>query len=200
MEYGGLGILDLEKFSRALRLRWLWHSWKSLDRPWVGMEVPCEESDKAAFSAMTMITIGDGRTTTFWGCVWAGAEPLKASFPCLFKHSRRKNSTVQAALHDNAWIKDLAHGNVNPLLQEFLNLERLIRTARTSMKSGQPDEIRWKFTANGIYSASSAYQAQLLGLIQDPFRKTFWSAWAPGRLKIFAWLLHLDRPWCNDRL
>ena len=25
---GGLGILDLERFTRALRLRWLWYKWK----------------------------------------------------------------------------------------------------------------------------------------------------------------------------
>jgi hypothetical protein len=31
---GGLGIKDLEKFGRALRLRWLWYSWDNHDRPW----------------------------------------------------------------------------------------------------------------------------------------------------------------------
>jgi hypothetical protein len=27
-EKGGLGILNLDKFARALRLRWLWLHWK----------------------------------------------------------------------------------------------------------------------------------------------------------------------------
>jgi hypothetical protein len=35
-ESGGLGIPNLEKFARALRLRWLWHQWVSSDKPWVG--------------------------------------------------------------------------------------------------------------------------------------------------------------------
>jgi hypothetical protein len=34
---GGLAIIDLKKFSRALRLRWLWYSWDSRARPWKGM-------------------------------------------------------------------------------------------------------------------------------------------------------------------
>ncbi|GJN41395.1 hypothetical protein PR202_gn00766 [Eleusine coracana subsp. coracana] len=33
-KWGGLGIKDLEKFSRALRMRWLWHSWDHTTKPW----------------------------------------------------------------------------------------------------------------------------------------------------------------------
>lgn len=42
MDRGGLGIQDLEKFGRALRLRWLWHQWKSPDKPWNGSELPVD--------------------------------------------------------------------------------------------------------------------------------------------------------------
>jgi hypothetical protein len=57
---GGLGVLNLEKFTRALRLRWLWHEWKDPNKPWVGLEIPCDEVDKSLFAASTKITIGDG--------------------------------------------------------------------------------------------------------------------------------------------
>lgn len=33
-KWGGLGIEDLEKFNRTLRLRWLWHNWDLQDKPW----------------------------------------------------------------------------------------------------------------------------------------------------------------------
>jgi hypothetical protein len=52
-ELGGLGVLDFELFSRALRLRWLWFQWKDPDRPWVGTELPCNEDDKQLFRAST---------------------------------------------------------------------------------------------------------------------------------------------------
>jgi hypothetical protein len=38
---GGLGILHLGKFTRALRLRWLWRAWNPEDNPWVSNELPC---------------------------------------------------------------------------------------------------------------------------------------------------------------
>jgi hypothetical protein len=45
-ELGGLGVLDLEKFARALRLRWLWQQCSSPDKAWAGTEVPCDDADK----------------------------------------------------------------------------------------------------------------------------------------------------------
>jgi hypothetical protein len=36
---GGLGIKDLEKFSKALRLRWLWHGWAHIEKT---LEAPYE--------------------------------------------------------------------------------------------------------------------------------------------------------------
>ena len=63
--HGGLGITDLERFSRSLRLRWLWIAWSDPGRPWVDMEPPCSNSDKALFAAATTVTIGDGATALF---------------------------------------------------------------------------------------------------------------------------------------
>lgn len=42
---GGLGILDLERFTRALRLRWLWFQWKQKQRAWNRLDVPCDKAD-----------------------------------------------------------------------------------------------------------------------------------------------------------
>lgn len=32
------------------------------------------------------------------------------------------------------------------------------------------------------------------------YKPIFWKAWAPGKTKMFSWLLHQDCLWCNDRL
>lgn len=62
---GGLGVPDLERFSRALRLRWLWFEWTCPNKPWVGTPPPVNKCDRALFSASTVVHIGDGRKATF---------------------------------------------------------------------------------------------------------------------------------------
>jgi hypothetical protein len=64
-ELGGLGVLDLEKFARALRLRWLWQQWTSPDKAWAGTEVPCDDADKRLFAKCTHIALGDGDKANF---------------------------------------------------------------------------------------------------------------------------------------
>jgi hypothetical protein len=63
---GGLGILDLERFARALRLRWLWFQWQQKERAWNKLELPYGSRDKELFAASTIVTIGDGKFAKFW--------------------------------------------------------------------------------------------------------------------------------------
>jgi hypothetical protein len=53
---GGLGILDLERFNRALRLRWQWRQWQRRE---TSTQHPC-----------TTITIENGQHTKFWLDRW----------------------------------------------------------------------------------------------------------------------------------
>jgi hypothetical protein len=48
---GGLGIKDLEKFGRALRLRWLWFSWDNQDCPWKDVLQFQDKNDRSLFFA-----------------------------------------------------------------------------------------------------------------------------------------------------
>lgn len=99
IEFGGLGILDLGKFSRALRLRWLWFSWTNPERPWNGMELPVDEIDAAPFAAATIVKIGDGRRASFWKSSWLQGQAPVSMFPNLFAHSRRKTG-----LSEKLWM------------------------------------------------------------------------------------------------
>jgi hypothetical protein len=94
-ELGGLGVLDLERFGRAMRLRWLWYAWTDPARPWVGTDHPCDNADMALFRASTVITLGDGARCLFWHDQWSPGGALHHQFPDLFAISTRKRRKVK---------------------------------------------------------------------------------------------------------
>jgi hypothetical protein len=103
-KYGGLGILNLEKFAAALRLRWPWLEWKEPNKIWVGTGNPCTDKDMTLFYAATTIALGNGRKTSFWHAPWLDGLKPKDIAPKIFEVSSRKNWTVSEALHMDAWI------------------------------------------------------------------------------------------------
>lgn len=122
IEFGGLGIIDLERFSRALRLRWLWYQWSNPERRWVGSEVPIDSTDMSLFRAATMVTIRNGSKASFWHSSWLNGEAPLVRFPLLYRHSRRKKRTVRQALLNDKWISDIAHHLYHELPDEFFGL------------------------------------------------------------------------------
>ena len=62
------------------------------------------------------------------------------------------------------------------------------------------DDIVWKHSMDGIYSVSTAYKAQFLGLTLSHLDFMVWKAWAPPKVKFFAWLALQGRIWTADRL
>jgi len=107
LNLGGAGVLDLEKFARALRLRWLWQEWATPDKPWVGMGTPCNETDKLLFAASTTLVIGDGTKISFWNSAWAGCCRPRDLAPDVFVISKPKNRSLKEALNGHMWIRDL---------------------------------------------------------------------------------------------
>ena len=121
------------------------------------MDLPCDVTDRAMFTAATSISLGNGEKAGFWTCSWANGQPLRDVFPRLFKHSRRKSRSVRAALVDDSWIRDLAHRDTAPLLQDVLSMARMIASVRLMLNPQVDDTIRWNWTTDGSYSAASAY-------------------------------------------
>ena len=96
--YGGLGILNTDKFAQALRLRWPWYEWKEPTKLWVGLGNPCTDEDMDFFYASTTIIVGNGAKTPFWDSPWLlGCKP-KDIAPLIFQASKRKRLTFRQAL------------------------------------------------------------------------------------------------------
>ncbi|KAL6616023.1 hypothetical protein ACP70R_038293 [Stipagrostis hirtigluma subsp. patula] len=196
-ELGGLGVVDLERFGRALRLRWPWHAWRSPDKPWVGMELACDATDMALFHALTIVQVGDGRTADFWCSSWLQGTAPRNVAPSLFRDVRPRRRSIRAALMADAWIEDI-RDHIQPAhLGEFVRLWRLVHTVQLT---DGPDLITWKASPDGVYSARSAYLAQFAGSTQSDLGPIVWEPWATPRIKLFGWLLLQRRVYTADRL
>ena len=159
-QYGGLGVLDLEKFSRALRLRWLWYSWVDPNRPWVGSSVPCSEVDKQLFRCCTRVTVGDGRTAMFWDSTWVNGHAPRDLTPNLYKLAWGKGLKLRDEVQNQTWTRGLWRMSTATEMAEFVYLWEAVQEVQFS---DSPDLITWKWTANGLYSSKSAYDIQFLG-------------------------------------
>ncbi|KAK1668638.1 hypothetical protein QYE76_056797 [Lolium multiflorum] len=197
-DLGGLSVLDLVRFSHALRLRWLWLQRTQPERPWVGLPVPCDDSDRDLFAAATSVDIGDGASASFWHDSWLFGALPRALAPALYSLSRRKHRCVRDALRGGAWVQDLRSRVSVHLLESFVALRALIELVVLSPDTR--DKFTWRFTPDGRYSASSAYRLQFAGSVQTAFTQLIWKPWATPRCRLFAWLFVQNRLMAADRL
>jgi hypothetical protein len=157
---GGLGVLHLGTFARALRLRWLWKICTSPYNAWGKLETPCTNVDSLFFAASTDIKIGDGSKISFWDSAWARGRRPKDLAPSLFSISRNKGKSLAGAVRDNVWIAHLA------LLESVITTHHLhkffilwSKVRKIQLDPGAKDIITWKFTADHRYTVKSAYMA-----------------------------------------
>lgn len=107
---------------------------------------------------------------------------------------------VREALKNNAWTLKINPPTVASIkhIRQFFGLWMLVNEIH--LDESTEDDIVWKHTTSGHYSAASAYNAQFLGMTFSPLDHMVWKAWAPPKVKFFAWLAIQDRIWTADRL
>jgi hypothetical protein len=160
-KFGGLGILDLDLFGRALRLRWLWLEWTDPDRPWAGTQLPCTDIDHQLFKASTVVTLGDGRKALFWKSSWLqGRAPMDIA-PDLYKLAWRKGHKVRDDLLNDNWTRGLWRMNTVEEMAQFVSLWDMVQNIEFH---DRPDEIAWRWKNDRAYSFRSAYLAQFNGV------------------------------------
>ena len=195
-ELGGLGVLDLDCFGRALRLRWLWQAWTEPERPWVGSAPPCDEVDKQLFRVSTIIFLGDGNKASFWNCSWLNGLAPRDIAPGLYKLAWRKNRTVKEDITDQQWTRGLWRMDSVDLMAQFVVLWDAVQQIQLT---DRPDEIVWRWSANGTYTSKSAYLAQMRGTFCNFDAQAIWRAHAEGKHRFFAWLLVKEKILTADK-
>lgn len=169
-------MLNMEKFARALRLRWLWFEWKEPAKMWVGMGNPFTKMDYEFFYASTTIMIGNGARTPFWDAPWVQGRKPRDIAPLIFEASQRKNWKIKDALKDDAWVAKI---RISPAfsITHFRQFLELWATIHGFILVDVEDGITWKHTASGCYTAASAYKAQFLGMTCSPMEHAVWKTW-----------------------
>ena len=60
------------------------------------------------------------------------------------------------------------------------------RSSAIHLQEDTDDDIIWKHTASGHYSATSAYKAQFHGTTRSPMTYAVWKPWAPPKVNFFT--------------
>jgi hypothetical protein len=104
---GGLDILDLKKFNRALRLRWHGLKWKDPHKPWSSMPVCLNDTETALFRACISIVVGNDKQINFWNDRWLDGQRPKDIALMMFKLAWRKNLLLAKAMQNRQWMRGL---------------------------------------------------------------------------------------------
>ena len=199
-ELGGLGIIDLQHFGYALRMRWLWLKRTEDARPW--HELPDEKDPivEAMFQASIYVELGNGRKALFWTDRWLQGKSLVDVAPSLCRvigPRIKKTRTVAQALQANRWTKDISGALTVQVILDYLLVWDLMRGV--NLVDDRPDRLCWKWTADKVFSSSSAYRSFFIGQHPVEGATLLRKVRAPAKCKFFIWLVLHDRCWTADR-
>ncbi|KAK9064964.1 hypothetical protein SSX86_016347 [Deinandra increscens subsp. villosa] len=221
---GGLGLSKLEDVNDALLLKWAWRFksggnclWKKViigchgsSRNWAFL--PCKASasgcwrqivklcDKKVWSGNTLgshfeAIVGDGSTISFWMDSWLRDEPLRLTYPHLFRLEKHKWVVISDRLRLDNGVKTVFWDwkTAPSSAAEVSNLFNLLEELYAFDWLGGVDKWRWKPRGSGVFTVKSA--RTLLSHCPTPVRnpQMKWKGWTPLKCKILVWIAILNR-------
>ncbi|WVZ98252.1 LOW QUALITY PROTEIN: hypothetical protein U9M48_043717 [Paspalum notatum var. saurae] len=126
--YGGLGVLDLERFGWSLQLRWLWMLKTDATRSWAGLAIQVSGKAHALFDMAVVNSVGNGTATKFWTDCWLHGKTLSEWAPNLFslvpKRAVRRRTVSQALI--GSWVADIRGAFTVQVLVEYLAIWEMV--------------------------------------------------------------------------
>jgi hypothetical protein len=133
--------------------------------------------------AITQCSVCNGQST-FWLDRWVLPEPLATIFPAIFSHHQEQHALVgyilQVGVRHALRNRLTTASKLSTLLPLLQGLQLTINSDSRTMLDDKP------------FSTRAAYS-----YLHKPDSESDWdvicSAWAPKKVKIFTWLVMLDR-------
>ena len=207
---GGLGIINLKSQNSALLLKHLDKFYNQKDVPWVKLvwssyysngQIPHASTDKGSFwwrdilklcdlfRGISSCTVGNGSTVLFWSDVWNN-NLLQDKFPRLYSYAKNKKISVAKFLTSNTLDSQFHLPLPEQAYQEYLGLQELIQNIQVQEDSKDSWHYMW---GNSTYSSSKFYNFPYKHVSPPAPFLWIWRSKCCNKLRVFTWLLLMDR-------
>jgi hypothetical protein len=198
--FGGLGVKDLRLQGLALRARWCWLRRTDPSRPWQGLPAINDQEANDVFQSLAQFRVGDGESILFWKDRWINgrnAEEIAPEAAALVPTRRKNTRKASDALVEDSWFSDVV-GELS--IEGWMQCTRLWEELERVPRDGsRPDQILWKGSPSGGYTARATYNMLCQGRVSWSMPKPIWRSFAPTKCKFFGWLVIRRRLWTSDR-
>ena len=199
---GGLGVKNLNAQNVCLLLKFCFkflHSDNTPWKQWIANHSPfATHTTNPAhigkilakhmhlLTKITTCTVGNGKSVFFWHDSWLLNEPLADAFPALFSHHLNQNNLVSDVLQ-NGVESGLRNRLTMAATQQLAALSLLLQGTTLT------DDADSRLLLDGsAFSTRGAYVGIQTALL-NPDADRVWASRVPNKVKIFGWLLLLDR-------
>ena len=140
---------------------------------------------------------GDGRTIMFWEHNW-GIGRLQDKYPLIYSQCKTPEATLSQALQPHRLNNSFLSLNNTEMEELHAMLQDV--SATQIILSVQPDRLFWMPMPSGEFTVKSAYLTLKHGPTLDSGIHRIWMLSTPPRMKIFGWLLLMNRILTTDNL